>query len=101
MKFKQFLSVIMITICGYHSNAQSLAINTDGSTANTSALLDVKSTLKGVLIPRMNRTERNAIATPAAGLLIFQNAPDSIGFYYYNGTAWTWMLANSNSDSLA
>jgi hypothetical protein len=101
MQYKFFLSVILITIYGYHSYAQSLAINTDGSTANASALLDVKSTLKGVLIPRMSRTERNAIITPATGLMIFQNAPDSIGFYYYNGTAWTWILSNSNSDSLA
>jgi hypothetical protein len=101
MQCKNFLSVILITICGYHSNAQSLAINTDGSTANTSAMLDVKSTLKGMLIPRMSRTERNAIAAPATGLMIFQNAPDSAGFYYYNGTGWTWLFSNSNSDSLA
>ncbi|MFZ1453217.1 MAG: hypothetical protein WAT20_10970, partial [Ferruginibacter sp.] len=37
----------------------------------------------------------------ATGLLIFQNAPDSIGYYYYNGIAWTWLLSNSNADSLA
>jgi trimeric autotransporter adhesin len=101
MQYKFFVSVILITICGYHSYAQSLAINTDGSTANTSAMLDVKSTLKGVLIPRMSRTERNAIASPATGLMIFQNAPDSIGLYYYNGAGWTWLFSNSNSDSLA
>ncbi len=81
--------------------SQSVAINTDGSTANASAMLDVKSTLKGMLIPRMSRTERNAIASPATGLIIFQNAPDSIGLYYYNGSGWTWILANSNSDTLA
>jgi len=82
-------------------NSQSLSINTDGSSANASAMLDVKSTIKGLLIPRMSRTERNAISSPATGLIIFQNAPDSMGFYYYNGTAWTWILANSNADSLA
>lgn len=83
------------------ANSQSLAINTDGSTANVSALLDVKSTVKGLLIPRMSRTERNAIASPATGLLIFQNSPDSVGFYYFNGSAWTWMLSNANNDLLA
>ncbi len=77
--------------------AQSLAINTDGTAANASSLLDVKSTDKGVLIPRMSKTERNAIATPATGLLIFQNAPDSIGFYYYGGSKWLWLAtANDN-----
>ncbi|MBL0146117.1 MAG: hypothetical protein IPP48_10395 [Chitinophagaceae bacterium] len=68
---------------------QSLSINTDGSIANTSALLDVKSINKGVLIPRMSRTQRDAITSPATGMMIFQNAPDSIGLYYYNGTVWT------------
>lgn len=101
MKYRLILSVILIIIFGNQSFSQSFAINTDGSTANGSAMLDVKSTLKGMLVPRMSRTERNAIATPATGLLIFQNAPDSIGFYYYNGTAWTWVLSNSNADSLA
>lgn len=80
---------------------QSLAINADGSTANASAMLDVKSTIKGMLVPRMSRTERNAIVAPATGLLIFQYAPDSVGFYYYNGTGWTWILSNSNADTLA
>ncbi|MFN8247912.1 MAG: hypothetical protein U0T68_03065 [Ferruginibacter sp.] len=70
---------------------QSLAVNTDGSTANASSILDVKSTLKGMLIPRMSKTEKNAITSPATGLLVFQSTPDSIGLYYYNGTSWIWM----------
>jgi hypothetical protein len=82
-------------------SGQSLAVNTDGSSANASALLDVKSNSKGMLIPRMSRTGREAIASPATGLLIFQNAPDSIGFYYYDGGKWTWLLSNANADSLA
>ncbi|MEO6541993.1 MAG: hypothetical protein ABIN74_13405, partial [Ferruginibacter sp.] len=53
------------------------------------------------LVPRMSRTQRNAIVSPATGLMIFQDTPDSVGFYYYNGSAWTWILANSNADSLA
>ncbi|MEO6540286.1 MAG: hypothetical protein ABIN74_04820, partial [Ferruginibacter sp.] len=84
------------------ATAQSFAINTDGSTANASALLDVKSTTKGLLIPRMSKTERTAIALPATGLLVFQNAPDSMGFYYYDGSKWNWVAAvNGNADSLA
>lgn len=85
--------------CTIHftAGAQSLSINTDGSTANPSALLDVKSTSKGVLVPRMNKTERNAIVSPATGLMVFQNAPDSIGFYYYNGSTWLWMATATTS----
>jgi trimeric autotransporter adhesin len=83
-------------------SAQSFAINTDGSTANASALLDVKSTTRGLLIPRMSKTERIAIASPATGLLVFQNAPDSAGFYYYDGAKWNWVAAiNGNADTLS
>ena len=66
--------------------AQSLAVNTDGSTANSSAMLDVKSTVKGLLPPRMDSTQRNAIALPAAGLVIYNTTINA--FQCYNGTAW-------------
>jgi trimeric autotransporter adhesin len=55
---------------------------------NASSILEMQSTSKGVLIPRMTKTQRTAIASPATGLLIFQT--NSLpGFYYYSGTAWT------------
>ncbi|MFN8305800.1 MAG: hypothetical protein U0T79_03415 [Ferruginibacter sp.] len=44
--------------------AQSVAINTDGSTANTSAILDVKSNTKGILIPRMSKANEPASPLP-------------------------------------
>ena len=82
--------------------AQSVAINTDGSTANTSAILDVKSNTKGILIPRMSKAERTSIASPATGLMVFQHTPDSLGFYYYDGSQWSWVAAiNGNADTLA
>jgi trimeric autotransporter adhesin len=86
-----FFSVLFLS----KANAQSLAINTDGSTANASSILDVKSTDKGVLIPRMNKTERNAIGSPATGLLVFVNAPDTVGFSYYNGSSWVWIASGN------
>jgi hypothetical protein len=82
------------------SFSQSLSINTDGSTANASAMLDVKSTTKGLLIPRMSKAQRNSIAAPATGLMIFQNAPDSTGIYYYTGTKWQWMEESGKAWSL-
>ncbi|MBL0200011.1 MAG: hypothetical protein IPP81_07500 [Chitinophagaceae bacterium] len=81
--------------------AQSLAVNTTGSTANTSSILDVSSGSKGVLIPRMSKVQKNAIALPATGLLIFQNAPDSVGFHYYDGTKWLWLPASNSLDTIA
>ena len=69
------------------SNAQNVGINTNGATPDPSAILDVSSSSKGLLTPRMTQSERNAISSPATGLLIYQtdNTP---GFYYYDGTSW-------------
>lgn len=101
MKFRLFISLVISFCFTSNASAQSLAVNSDGSTANASALLDVKSTTKGILVPRMSRTERNAIASPATGLMIFQSGPDSVGFHYFDGTRWTWILSNANADSTA
>ncbi len=57
------------------------------TTPDASSLLEIKSTQKGILIPRMTAAQRNAIATPATGLLIYQTN-STPGFYYYTGTAW-------------
>jgi trimeric autotransporter adhesin len=98
MKKINIILFLLLATCAI--NAQSVAINTDGSTANTSSILDVKSTTKGVLIPRMKKDEKNAIATPARGLLIYQNEPDSIGFHYYNGTQWVWLQNSTEAWSV-
>ncbi|MFN0256804.1 hypothetical protein [Pedobacter ureilyticus] len=85
MKFR-ILQLICLMAITYSVKAQNVAINTDGSSANTSAILDIKSTEKGLLIPRMTRAQRDAISSPATGLIFFQtdNTP---GFYYNRGTA--------------
>ena len=75
-----------------NSNAQSVAINTDGSTADPSAILDLKSTNQGVLVPRLTQSQRTMISTPATGLMVYQTDATA-GFYFYNGTAWTSLSA--------
>lgn len=57
------------------------------TTPDVSSLLEIKSTNKGLLIPRMTQTQRNAIASPAKGLLIYQTDKNP-GFYYYDGSSW-------------
>ncbi|MBI3138408.1 MAG: hypothetical protein HYZ15_07475 [Sphingobacteriales bacterium] len=85
---KPITIIALFILIAATANAQSVAINTDGSTADASAALDIKSTSKGMLVPRMTLAQRTAIAAPASGLLIYQtdNAP---GFYYYNGGGWS------------
>jgi hypothetical protein len=75
-----FVSFTLIT------NAQ-VGINSDGSSPDASAMLDIKSTTKGILIPRMTTAERTAIGTPATGLMVFDI--DEAAFWYYNGAAWS------------
>ena len=88
---KAGISIIVLLLLFGKAKAQSLAINTDGSTADNSSILDVKSTTKGLLIPRMDKIEKLAIVAPAKGLLVYQIAPDSIGFYYFDGGSWVWL----------
>lgn len=64
-------------------------------TPDGSSLLDISSTTKGALVPRMTKAQRDAITTPATGLLIFQTN-STAGFYYYTGTKWT-TVANTFS----
>ncbi len=74
-------------------NAQ-VSINQDNSLPDASAMLDVQSTSKGMLVPRMTSNQRIAIATPATGLLVFDTVTTS--FWYYDGTNW---LSLSDTDA--
>ena len=67
-----------------------VGINTDGTAPDGSAMMDVKSVAKGMLIPRMAASQRTVISSAAIGLLVYQtDAP--AGFYYYNGTEWLFL----------
>lgn len=74
--------------------SQNVGINATGASAHASSMLDITSTTKGLLIPRMTSAQRTAIVTPATGLTVYDTTLG--GFYYYNGTIWV-MLLNSNT----
>ncbi len=63
-----------------------VGINTDNSAPHSSAQLDVKSTTKAFYPPRMTTAQKNAIASPQAGAVVFDNTLNQLSFY--NGTAW-------------
>ncbi len=63
-----------------------VGINTDGTPPDPTAILDVKSSAKGLLPPRMTQEERNAIGFPAEGLLIFNTTTGCID--YFLGGSW-------------
>ncbi|MES2650062.1 MAG: tail fiber domain-containing protein [Bacteroidota bacterium] len=68
------------------------------ATADASAVLDIRATDKGVLVPGMLLSEKLLIKNPANGLMIFQTN-DTIGFWYYNQVAAKWMQAGDNLGS--
>lgn len=63
-----------------------VAINTNGNTSHSSAMLDVQSTEKGFLLPRMTTAQMYAIPAPAGGLMVFNTSYNEL--YQYNGTSW-------------
>ena len=71
-----------------------VAINTDGSSANPSAMLDIKSDTAGILIPRMTSAQRDAINNPAQGLMVF--VIDDSTFYFYKKTGWLELSTGEN-----
>ena len=88
---KQFIITIFI-ICSFHFlQAQNVGIGT--STPNSSAVLDVNSTTKGLLIPRMNTGQRTGIASPVAGLMVYDT--DFKEYYHHDGTTWKKVLNNN------
>jgi len=73
-----------------------VAVNTDASAPDASAMLDVKSTLKGLLAPRVTTTQMNAIVSPADGLWVYNTTSE--GFWYYKlGTGWQQIPSIANS----
>jgi hypothetical protein len=63
-----------------------VAINADGSAPDPSAMLDVKSTDRGLLIPRISTLDRDQIPSPATGLMIYNSTTNQ--FNFYNGSFW-------------
>ena len=95
---RKILSILFI-ILSFGLLAQGVAINTDGSNPNSSSILDVKSNSKGILIPRMTETQKNAISSPATGLMIYQTDGTS-GFWYFNGSSWIQSIGTTGAQGI-
>jgi uncharacterized protein (TIGR02145 family) len=89
MKNTILLTLLLISLTIINSSHAQVGIGVATANINPSAQLDVVSTTKGFLPPRMTYTQRNAITTPAAGLIIYCTDCGSNGeLHYYNGTNW-------------
>jgi trimeric autotransporter adhesin len=94
---KNLLLLFFIVLAFTQAQAQSVGIAATASTPDASSILDVKSTTKGMLIPRMTTTEKNAIPAKATGLMLYDNTLNQ--FSYWNGTAWVNVAGGSGAAS--
>ena len=90
-KITFFILIAFLIGISTNVNSQGVAINTDGSAPDGSAMLDVASDIKGLLIPRMTTSKRNSISSPAKGLMVYDLTLDQV--YMNTGTSgnptWT------------
>jgi streptogramin lyase len=84
-KTKVAVLVLALLCLVFESQAQNIGLGTN--TPHPSAQLDISSNNSGVLIPRMTASERQGIASPATGLLVYQTN-GTPGFYYFDGIHW-------------
>ncbi len=92
------LFILLFLFYSSKSTAQAVSINTDNSAPDGSSILDVKSSDKGILVPRMISAQRTAIETPANGLLVYDTNTQS--FWFHNSTVWVDLLASTSGWSL-
>lgn len=93
-----FTALVSSVHFGAFGQTDGVLINYTGATRDNSAVLEASSTQQGILAPRMTQAQRNAIASPANSLLIYQtdNTP---GYYYYDlpNTTWHRLFAGSGA----
>jgi hypothetical protein len=101
---KQIAFVLSVfLLLSFHTTGQNnVGINDNNSEPNSSAMLDVWSASKGMLVPRVALTGTSSaspVSSPAASLLVFNTATTSDvtpGYYYWNGSQWVRLQASSD-----
>ena len=106
MKIRTFtsnfiLTVILVVFFQRMTFAQ-MGVNSTGAAPATSAMLDVSSTTKGLLMPRMTTAQRTAIVSPATGLTVYDLTTQ--GIWFYDGIQWKtivtpWSVSGNNISS--
>ena len=96
--YKKTASYLLVLTCCLitFSTAAQVSISATPGNPDGSAMLDVKSTNKGLLLPRMSTSQRNAISSPAKGLMVYDTDLNSL--WYHNGTSWQQFTTTGNSN---
>lgn len=78
-----------------HPASAQVSINTTNTIPNSSSMLDITSSTKGLLIPRMTSAQRTAISSPAKGLMVYDSTANTL--WYYDGAAWQEGVTSTNN----
>ncbi|MCD4737477.1 MAG: hypothetical protein K8R53_15645 [Bacteroidales bacterium] len=97
-KINQLFAVIILLgiVFQYTLVTSQVAVNTDNSDPDPSAMMDIKSFDKGMLIPLMTLLQRSSISNPATALLVY--ITDDNNYYYWNGSTWKLFSGGSDGD---
>lgn len=82
---RNITALVFVFILSYHAAMPQVGINASGAAPAANAILDVSSSTKGVLLPRMTSAQRQSL-TPSLALTVFDT--DTKSYWYYNGSAW-------------
>ncbi|MBL4586026.1 MAG: hypothetical protein JKX84_03065, partial [Flavobacteriales bacterium] len=83
------LTIGVLAISSQNVSAQSVGIAGSTFTPDAQSILEIQSTTKGILLPRMTTVQRNAISPGAGsdfGLMVYDTDVDA--YFYWDGTAW-------------
>jgi len=93
---KFYYIIVFFVLSAMQINAQNgVSINHTGAASDPSAMLDVSSSNKGFLTPRMTEADRIAVVNPARGLLVYQ-IDNTTGFWFFDGSSWVQANAGDN-----
>lgn len=95
-RFQLIFILCFFILSSFHIYSQNVGIGTNNP--DSTALLHLESTKMGLLWPRMNTTQRNAINNPATGLTIYNTQDSTI--QYWNGVCWLAVWSKSCNDCL-
>ncbi len=95
MKIKQIPPILLAFFLLFQEKLTAqIGINASNTPPATNAMLDISSTTKGLLIPRMTTAQRSALSA-SDGLTVYDT--DTKGYWFYNGTSWQSMSGGGSS----
>jgi hypothetical protein len=95
---KNLLLTLICVLLAALVSAQNVGIGASSFTPETDAILELRSTTTGFLMPRMTDAQMTAISGPTEGLLVYQTNATK-GFKYFDGSVWTSFGGASGSDN--